>query len=528
MLATSTKRQRPASPFPGLRSFSQDESELFFGREGQSDELARKLGQTRFVAVVGTSGSGKSSLARAGLLPSLEGGCLVKAGSNWRLVDMRPGGRPIDHLAAALDAAKISTSPVDPELLRNSSLALVDLARTAYRAEHLDRDENLLILVDQFEELFRYKARDSNMADRDEKAAFVKLLLEVSKQREFSVYVVITMRSDFLGDCARFRDLPEAINAGQYLIPRMTRDQRRDAIEGPIQMAGSTIAPRLVQRILNDAGEDPDQLPVMQHALMRTWYHWSAQARLDLPVDIGDYEAIGTFENALSTHADDAYAEACAKVPERGRAIVRRMFQSLRERDASGRETRRPTPLRELCAVTEASPQAVLTVLECFRREGRSFLMPPTSVTLALDREVDITHESLLRQWKRLLGSLSEKDEGWLAEEEEARRTSLADRAEQQTQGSTDYLRGPLLQLALDWWNKRKPNAAWAGRYTRSFDEVEGFLRRSEVLDAEETARQHEIEQANARAAEQKRSRSLPKSVPPPRPFPPRNVSPRG
>ena len=265
-------------PFPGLRSFSQDESELFFGREGQSDELARKLGQSRFVAVVGTSGSGKSSLVRAGLLPSLEGGCLVKAGSSWEVVDMRPGRRPIEHLAAALEGAKIAESPVDPEQLRESSLALVDLARAAYQEKRLDRDKNLLVLVDQFEELFRYQAKDSKMADHDEKAAFVKLLLEVVKQRDFPVYVIITMRSDFLGDCARFRDLPETINAGQYLVPRMTRDQRREAIEGPIHLAGGSIAPRLVQRILNDAGEDPDQLPVMQHALMRTWDHWT-QAR---------------------------------------------------------------------------------------------------------------------------------------------------------------------------------------------------------------------------------------------------------
>src|SRR5277367_4237019 len=106
---------RSVTPFPGLRSFSQDESDLFFGRDGQSDELARKLGKTRFLAVVGTSGSGKSSLVRAGLLPCLESGCLVAAGSNWRIVDMRPGGRAIDSLAAALDIAKMSEQPLDPE-----------------------------------------------------------------------------------------------------------------------------------------------------------------------------------------------------------------------------------------------------------------------------------------------------------------------------------------------------------------------------------------------------------------------------
>src|SRR5271170_216446 len=144
------------TPFPGLRSFSQDESDLFFGREGQSDELARKLGLSRFVAVVGTSGSGKSSLVRAGLMPSLEGGCLVKAGSNWRIVDMRPGSRPIDNLAIVLDVAKVSEAQMDPALLRSSSLALLDLARHGYEERRLGSDENLLVLVDQFEELFRY------------------------------------------------------------------------------------------------------------------------------------------------------------------------------------------------------------------------------------------------------------------------------------------------------------------------------------------------------------------------------------
>jgi Flp pilus assembly protein TadD len=510
------------APFPGLRSFSREESELFFGREGQSDELARKLGHARFVAVVGTSGSGKSSLVRAGLLPSLESGCLVKAGSNWRIVDMRPGNRPFDSLAAALDVAQICETPADPAVLRGSSLALLDFARQAYEQKRIDAEENLLVLVDQFEELFRYPAR--GMDERDEKAAFVKLLLEVSKQRAYPVYVVITMRSDFLGDCARFRDLPDTINAGQYLVPRMTRDQRREAIEGPIHMTAAAITPRLVQRILNDVGEDPDQLPLMQHALMRTWYHWRSQAA-SKAIDIEDYIAIGTLENALSRHADDAYTEACTKLPQRGGQIVKRIFQRLRERDASGRETRRPTSLGELCAVSKASQEEevqeeVLTVLECFRREGRSFLMPPMTVDLTIDSGVDITHESLLRQWKRLQGPPNEgADTGWLAEEEESRRTivRLADRAEQQVSGNPDYLRGPLLQLASDWWSKRKPTEIWAERYTSSFQAAETYLRDSEASQrrelekdrerqrAEESARQRELQQAKDLAHERQR-----------------------
>ena len=205
-------------------------------------------------------------------------------------------------------------------------------------------------------------------------------------------------------------------------------------------------------------------------------------------------------------------------MPGRGARIVKRIFQCLRERDASGRETRRPTSLWELCAVAEASSEEALAVLECFRREGRSFLMPPMSVNLRADRDVDITHESLLRQWKRLLGPLSEEDEGWLAEEEESRRIilRLADRVEQQTQESTDYLRGPLLQLALEWWDRRKPNKAWAVRYTLNFDAVDKFLRESKEnkrreaeLEAERREKEDQTRVEKARREEELERKQL-------------------
>jgi WD40 repeat protein len=478
--------QRSDSPFPGLRSFSQDESELFFGREGQSDELARKLGKTRFVAVVGTSGSGKSSLVRAGLLPCLQSGCLVKAGSNWRIVDMRPGGLAIDNLAAALDIAKMLEQAVEPESLRISSLALLELIGRARQATRIQANENVLILVDQFEELFRYANRDNSMAERDEKAAFVKLLLEVSKQTELPVYVVITMRSDFLGDCARFRDLPEAINAGQYLIPRMTRDQRRSAIEGPIRMAGGTITPRLVQRILNELGEDPGQLPVMQHALMRTWSHWKSENRPQDPLDFADYEAIGTMEKAISTHAEEAYEEVRSGLGERVATVVQRLFQRLSDQDQYGRETRRPTPMEELAEVCEAPLDQVGEIVESFRKEGRSFLSPLTG-DLTGSRVIDITHECLLRSWDRL--------HDWNREEEESRRVYLriatraqdalvaesdkAVRSPAPDQRFVDYLEGIVLDRSVEWWNQRQPNQAWAKRYAGQFDLAQKYLRES-------------------------------------------------
>ncbi|HEX5603361.1 MAG TPA: hypothetical protein VFX63_12460, partial [Pyrinomonadaceae bacterium] len=273
------------NPFPGLRPFETDEYRLFFGREGQADELISRLSRARFLAVVGTSGSGKSSLIRAGLMPALRGGMMKGAGSGWRIAVMRPGGNPVGNLAAelakkdVLSEAGMGLSDEESEAiieatLRSGSLGILNVAREARLGEH----EKLLVVVDQFEELFRFRATHEG-GSVDEASAFVKLLLEAAQQRELSIYIVLTMRSDFLGDCAQFQGLPEAINDGQYLIPRMTRDERRFAVTGPVGVTRGKISEPLINRLLNDVGDNPDQLPILQHALMRTWEHWQANRR---------------------------------------------------------------------------------------------------------------------------------------------------------------------------------------------------------------------------------------------------------
>jgi hypothetical protein len=179
-------RPRP-NPFPGLRPYEPEEDHLFFGRETETDDLLRRLGSARFLPVIGTSGCGKSSLVRCGLIPALHSGYMVRAGSSWRVAVMRPGEDPIGHLAAALDQPSVlgrtegefaSTNRVILDAtLRRGSLGLIAAVREAHLPEH----DNVLVLVDQFEELFRY--RSSQIAgSRDDAVAFVKLLLEASRQ----------------------------------------------------------------------------------------------------------------------------------------------------------------------------------------------------------------------------------------------------------------------------------------------------------------------------------------------------------
>lgn len=490
--------ETPSNPFPGLRPFEFNESLLYFGRDGQSEQLLRKLSVARFMAVIGTSGSGKSSLVRAGLLPALFGGFMASAGSDWRIAIFRPSNDPIGNLARAINDSGVFGENAEPDAglqtmmteatLRRGSLGLVEAIRQARIGSH----ENVLVVVDQFEELFRFEQVAESEQYKNDAAAFVKLLLESSRQKEVPIYVVLTMRSDFLGDCSRFWDLPEAINEGQYLIPRLTREQRREAITGPIAVCGADITPRLVNRLLNDMGDNPDQLPILQHALMRTWQNWKENHRADEPIDLHHYEEIGGMSAALSRHADEAYNEL---PDERSRKIAEKMFKGLTEKGADNREIRRPIELKELCALTEASQEEVIRVIEVFRREDRSFLMPPAVTRLDGNSLIDISHESLIRNWERL--------KNWVDDEARSARiySRLAETAVLYPKEVPLYS-DPALQLALDWRDESRPNKTWARRYHPEFNSAIKFL------DASREARDCEARDREAhRRKEVKRTR---------------------
>jgi tetratricopeptide (TPR) repeat protein len=474
--------QEVSNPFVGLRPFEEHEAYLFFGRDGQSDELVKRLARRRFLAVVGVSGSGKSSLLRAGLFASLRGGFMTSAGANWRIALLRPGSAPVAALAAALHGALRNPDrpeddavpqPVIEATLRRGSLGLIDVVQQA----RLAAGENVLVVVDQFEELFRYRRVRKGASAEADAAAFVKLILEAPQQEGTPIYVMLAMRSDFLGDCAQFRGLPEMMNDSQYLIPRMNRDERRQAIEGPVGVGGGRISQRLVQRLLNDVGEDPDQLPVLQHALMRTWQHWEQHRLNGSPLDLEDYEAIGTMSRALSLHADEAYDELNTGRNEvdadRIKTVAEKVFKRLTERGPDSREIRHPTQFSELCAVAEASPTEVTEVIDRFRNPTRSFLMPPFGSALRDDSVVDISHESLIRKWKRL--------NKWVDEENDSRviYLRLADAADRYWTRKGALWRDPDLKLALGWFSRTQPNAEWAKRYGGGFERVETFLRKS-------------------------------------------------
>lgn len=471
------------NPFVGLRPFESEDSLYYFGRDEQVKALLRQLHETRFLAVVGSSGSGKSSLVRAGLIPHLEAGFLVQDRDLWRIAKMKPGDAPLENLAQALVAAVGKSVAGDlAALLRSQGAkAALDFLQPAVA----DADANLLLLVDQFEEIFRYCMSTKDSHRQEEARSFVALLLRLAEQTELPVFVCLTMRSDFFGDCDVFYALPEAMNRSQYLVPRLTRSQRREAIANPIRLTGAEISARLLDRLLNENVDTRDDLPVLQHAMMRTWAEWAKAP--NGAIDVSHYEKIGAIQSALSQHANEALAE----LTEAQQATAKIFFQTITETDAGNRRIRRPCHLSEIASISGAAPEALLEIIQKFRAGGRSFLVL-SSENPADDPLVDISHESLIRQWETL--------RTWVDEEAESAKTyrRLAESAELYEKSKAGLYRDADLQVALEWREKQKPTPMWAGRYHPRLDVTLSFLAAScTAQDAdiqEQRSRQEEWE----------------------------------
>ncbi|HUG75728.1 MAG TPA: hypothetical protein VMM81_08715, partial [Acidimicrobiia bacterium] len=499
----SAPHQTQSNPFPGLRPFRSDENHLFFGREDQAAALLQLLRKNRFLAVVGTSGSGKSSLVRAGLIPELHGGTMNQAGSVWEVLVLRPGGSPFENLARALIDADLyeGDDPNSlPRLRATLSRSRYGLVEAVKQSDVIEPSTNVLVVVDQFEELFRF--RQQGIGSEEAATAFVNVLLTAVSQDECRVYVAVTMRSDYLGDCSEIPGLAEAVNNGEYLIPRLQRDQKHDAIVKPVGVGGAKIAPLLVQRLLNDIGDDPDQLPVLQHALMRMWGVWSAGGDRARPIDFPDLEATGGLAAALSQHADEVYES----LPDDAhRAACEKIFKTLTEKASDNRGIRRPTRLERLVAIAGADRATVIRVLDGFRQHGVTFLMPGVDVELDDRTVIDLSHESLMRGWRRL--------RDWVEEEAQSARIfrRLSDTASLWRDGRAGLFRDPDLQIALSWREEERPNGTWAEQYGADFEATIAFLEKSrDAATAEEQereeARRRELEQARQLAETRERA----------------------
>jgi WD40 repeat protein/energy-coupling factor transporter ATP-binding protein EcfA2 len=487
-MSVITENQLQKNPYPGIRSFEIEESELFFGRGAQIKDLYSILDKTKFIAITGASGSGKSSLVKAGLIPELH-----KDSKTWMHHIFRPGNDPIGNFARSVsqsfktdEVEKYMSPQAIEKLLRESNTPFKDI----FLKHHSDKQH--LIYIDQFEEIFRFRQSEYNENAESDSNLFVEILIKASKLDNKNIYNIITLRTDFLSDCSNFAGLTKIINDGHYLIPKMTLAEKEEALTGPAKTAGAEISDELINLIQKQLRTYDISLPVYQHALMRTWDYWLENAEYGKAVDVEHYEAIGGVTDALSVHAEYIYSSL---PDENSKKIAEKIFKSLTHLGDDNRGTRSPKSLEEIISIVNARKEDVIPVIDKFRDIKSGFLLPSTEVKLTIETIIDISHESIMRVWSRLVQ--------WVQNETESAQLYLriSKSAELYQEGKTGLMVNPDLQLALKWQDENQPNEVWAKRYDPAFDRAINYLNHSKKKWKNDIAAKEEKQKRGLRRA---------------------------
>ena len=398
-LAAAIRREDAPSlglcPYKGLDYFDEADADLFVGREGLTEKLAQELidlindkqssNNGRFFAIVGASGSGKSSLVRAGLVPAMR---WKKEAANWLIYILTPTVHPLESLATTLtrESSLTATAQLIDDLAREPRA----LSLFIHRELKANGSTYLLLVIDQFEELFAL------CHSIEERTAFINNLLAAAFEEAGKAIIVITLRADFYAHCASYLQLRQALARHQEYIGAMSDEEMRRAIEEPARRGKWDFDEGLVDLILHDVGHEPGALPLLSHALLETW-----QRRQGRTLTLSGYISSGGVRGAIAETAEAVFTDQFN--PEQ-QAIARRIFLRLTElgdETATG-DTRRRATITELIMKPEET-DATQLVLKA--------LADARLVTTSED-SVQVAHEALIREWPTLRGWLEDNREG--------------------------------------------------------------------------------------------------------------------
>lgn len=552
-------------PYPGLRPFTEEESIFFKGRDLHIEQVTAQLEKKKFVMLTGASGDGKSSLIYAGVIPNARAGFFKAKHNNWVFVTFRPERTPLENFARAVAGQmSLDYEEVKKELGYGFS-SLVNLYKQSAFFLNQDSDAfksadetekkkikrkaaNLFILIDQFEEFFTNPENYTQGVPSNDSQTVINLLLETANlalAQDLPVYIVCTMRSDYIGQCAAFRGLPEMIGFSQFFVPRLKRKEIRQVIADPAVLSGNKISNRLTEVLINELSEGFDQLPVLQHALNALWHistklkdaemdfaHLSMVCGLNpsflsaedkekfdkyldsKPAFWREYHKEYSLSHVLSTNAnlmfemahgyyyqeesiisslllpDKNYSVANMEDGEKFekeelQKIVKKTFQCLTRID-EGRAVRNRMTLREITDIIsnpKIDCKVVCRTINFYREQGNTFIHPfisedPESRHLKPETVLDITHESLIRNWGRLRDWAREEYENYLTWQDFHKQLQRWVKSDK----SSGYLLpvGPLNYFE-EWFNQAKPNKYWLARYDNSNTSTEEKLKNAET-----------------------------------------------
>ncbi len=463
-LAANVRREdAPAfgvSPYKGLNYFDEADADLFAGREALTSKLTERVlalassrspHERRFLAVVGASGSGKSSLVRAGLVPALRWN---KSSADWHIHTITPTAHPLESLAANLTDSVAATATLMDDLARDPRSLQLFIKHSTQPGG----TSRLLFVVDQFEELFAL------CRSEEERTTFIDNLLTASSVSDGQTILVITLRADFYAHCASYLQLREALAQQQEYIGAMNDEELRRAIEEPGRRGRWEFEPGLVDLLLHDVGHEPGALPLLSHALLETW-----QRRRGHTMTLSGYTSSGGVRGAIAETAESVFTDQFTSEQQ---LIAQRIFLRLTElgdETATG-DTRRRAAFNELILKPEeaATTQAVLKSLADARL-----------ITTSED-SAEVAHEALIREWPTL--------RGWLEDNRESLRFHR-----HLTETSQEWLTSNREQDLLYRGARLTQVREWAVAHSEEMNDLE-----REFIDASQAGAEHEVAEREA------------------------------
>ncbi len=425
-----TQKMPGVCPYQGLFAFKEENARFFFGREKFVDQLLNIIQLKPIVMVIGPSGSGKSSVVYAGLVPYL------RRQEGWEIIDLRPGPQPIHALAAALspilvpDLSKTDKANKDAQLAQEMTNQQTDLSELVEQILQFDEaNKQMLLVIDQFEELYTL-CKDENVRRR-----FLGMLIEATNTSFFQrkLYIVLTLRVDFLGQMLSHRDFADKLYQADIKLGPMNRNELARAIQNPAAQQGITFEEGLIERILQDVGNEPGILPLLQFALTQLW-----QDKENDQLTHRAYEAVNGVTGALARYADRVYQGLNYTEQEH----ARRVFMQLVRPGEGTEDTRRLAYRSELDDVDWQLAQQLA--------DARLVVSGRTSDG---QETVEVVHEALIWEWRKLRGWINE-DRAFRTWQDRLRTVLRQWEASNQDEGA--LLRGALLIEAEEWYAERR------------------------------------------------------------------------
>jgi len=384
------------NPYKSLAAFQEEDSEQFFGREVFVQELLQKYQQVKILPLLGPSGSGKSSVARAGLIPQLK-----QLDSKLQTIILTPTDVPVENLANHL-AWLITQDPFPIAKTREFEEFLLqekDALRRIVRNFISTTNQSLVILIDQFEEIYTL------CKEKTLQTAFIENILTLNEEQHLSVKIILTLRSDFLGETQQHSKLNQLLAKDSVIVPAMNENELRDAISKPAELMKHPLDEATINLLLEQTEGRASALPLLQFALTQIWDNMSKG--ISAAQTLSECGGVG---GALAKKAQQIFE----KLPEEDQKVTRRIFLKLVQLGEGAKDTRRRTPLSEMIAQHDESSKKVKLILERFARQDVRLLSLATQTVENTCIFAEITHEALLDNWQLL--------QEWLKDGREAER----------------------------------------------------------------------------------------------------------